>query len=245
MRKKNPNLGGVPAERLEGGIPRNATSIDAGEIGYVQHVDVEMLERHAGDIGGRIFVAALPGTFVSPNRPLAWCWGMQETPDKDEISGAFTIGDDRSFDQDPRFGLCVLAEVGQRALSAAINDPGTAIDVIGRAVRVLSIWAEDGEEQEARFAHVYVPSIEIEDLFDDVLTPLSRDAGASVTIQIRLQKAYAALAQIGDRRYRDTALKHSGIALERARSALVVAEDFEMVRHAATFRGWGPDKASG
>ena len=53
------------------------------------------------------------------------------------VAEAFTIGAERTFDQDPRFGLCVLAEIASRALSPAVNDPGTAIDVIGRAVRLL------------------------------------------------------------------------------------------------------------
>ena len=34
----------------------------------------------------------------------------------------------------------VLAEIASRALSPAVNDPGTAIDVLGRLVRVLSRW---------------------------------------------------------------------------------------------------------
>ena len=38
----------------------------------------------------------------------------------------------------PVFGLCVLAENASRALSPAVNDPGTAIDVIGRGVRLLA-----------------------------------------------------------------------------------------------------------
>ncbi|WP_305804424.1 DUF2254 family protein [Stenotrophomonas sp. YIM B06876] len=44
------------------------------------------------------------------------------------------VGAQRSLDQDPRFGLLVLGEVASRALSPAINNPCTAIDVIGRAV---------------------------------------------------------------------------------------------------------------
>lgn len=209
-RQRVPNLGGVPEEQLEGGIPENAHPIRSSAIGYVQHVDVDALNAYAQEAGGRIFVAALPGTFVARNRPLAWCWGMQETPDRDRIEDAFTIGDERVFDQDPRFGLCVMAEIGQRALSAAINDPGTVIDVIGRSVRILSIWAETPEDEaEVSFPNIYVPSIRIEDLFDDLLTPLSREAGGSVTIQVRLQKAYAALSQLDDERYRSVAREHA------------------------------------
>ena len=242
-RQKTPNLGGQPADTLDGGIPDNAIAIRSTSIGYVQHVDVDSLNEHAEEAGGHIFVAALPGTFAALNRPLAWCWGMGEDPDAERIAGAFTMGDERVFDQDPRFGLCVMAEVGQRAMSPAINDPGTMIDVIGRAVRILSIWAEKPEEdKEVSFLKVYVPSIPIEDLFDDLLTPLSRDAGGSVTVHMRLQKAYASLSQLGDERYRSVALKHSAIALQRAREALRIDEDYERVQKAADDTGWAPRK---
>jgi hypothetical protein len=56
----------------------------------------------------------------------------------DKILGII-VGDVRSFDQDPRFGAVVLTEIASRALSPGMNDPGTAIDVIGRAVRLLAI----------------------------------------------------------------------------------------------------------
>ncbi|MEO3385085.1 DUF2254 domain-containing protein [Mesorhizobium sp. CAU 1741] len=237
IRKKTPNLGGVPIEQAESGIPRNASPIFTDTIGYVQHIDVDALNDYAVEAKGRIYLAALPGTFIDPKRPLAWCSGLNETPDAATIIAAFTIGEDRSFDQDPRFGLCVMAEIAQRAMSPAVNDPGTAIDVIGRAVRVLSIWAEPDAEAEVQFNSIFVPSIDIADLFDDVLTPLARDAAGSVEVQIRLQKAYSALARIGDARYEAVAKRHSKAAIERVRAAMTSSHDVQRVVDAAKFVG--------
>jgi uncharacterized membrane protein len=50
---------------------------------------------------------------------------------------AFVIGDMRYFDEDPRFGLTLPAS---RALSPAVNDPGTAIQIISSYVRLFSLW---------------------------------------------------------------------------------------------------------
>jgi uncharacterized membrane protein len=242
-RRKRPNLGGMPAERLDNGIPQNATPVFSEKIGYVQHVDVGALDDDATAAKGRIYLAALPGTFVDRKRPLAWCSGFQKTPDTSDIAAAFSIGQERSFDQDPRFGLCVMAEIAQRALSPALNDPGTAIDIIGRAVRVLSIWTEpEDEKPDVMFKRVYVPSIRIEDLFDDVLTPIARDAAGNVEVQIRLQKAYAALARAGDPRFREVALAHSKVALARAKAAVASEQDFRRVRASADDVGWKPDR---
>ena len=49
--------------------------------------------------------------------------------DKDAgaVDHAFSIVAARSFDQDPRYGLIVLGEIADKALSAAVNDVGTVV----------------------------------------------------------------------------------------------------------------------
>src|SRR5690606_26120894 len=136
-----------------------------------------------------------------------------------KIANAFSIDAERSFDQDPRFGLIVLAEIAQRALSPAVNDPGTAIDVIGRVVRVLSIWAEPSEAEDVLFPNIHVSPIAVEELFDDFFLPVARDGAGMVEVQVRLQKALAALSRLDAPRYREAAAKHSALALERMRNA--------------------------
>jgi uncharacterized membrane protein len=97
----------------------------------------------------RITVAALPGTFSAPGRALAYV-----TADSGDLSGiettqieeSFVIGDNRKFDEDPRFGLIVLSEIASRALSPAVNDPGTAIQVIAAFVRLFALWSEPIKE---------------------------------------------------------------------------------------------------
>lgn len=229
-----PNLGGV---RWDGSkpLPDNARPVFAARIGYVQHVDIGAISSRAGEFGARVYLGALPGTFADLNRPIAWVTGAKGDFDPAHIASAFTIANDRSFDQDPRFGLCVLAEIASRALSPGINDPGTAIDVIGRAVRVLSIWAnaDRGEGTGSQFGNVYVPPIRIEELFEDMLVPIARDGAHLAEVQIRLQKAYGALACNGDSRFQSAALKYSRISLQRAEAALTSEFDLKRVRSAA------------
>jgi uncharacterized membrane protein len=51
-----------------------------------------------------------------------------------------------------RFGLITLSEIASRALSPAVNDPGTAIQIISSHVRLFSLWAEtgDGKKEEEK-----------------------------------------------------------------------------------------------
>ena len=143
---------------------------------------------------------------------------------------------ERTFEQDPRFGLCVLSEIASRALSRAVNDPGTAIDVIGRAVRLLAKWSrfEASETDPAvAYPHVWVPAITAGDMFDDVFAPIARDGSGSPVIQIRLQKAFLALLATDCAMFGDAARRHSARALKWAQAGLTLQDDQRAVELAA------------
>lgn len=236
-RRDRPYLGGQPLHDPVHGIPTDARALYARSIGYVQHIDLGALQDLTGSAGGELFVAVLPGAFVDPSRALAWALGPPGEDVDDAVREAFTIADTRSFDQDPRFGASVLAEIASRALSPAVNDAGTAIDVIGRAVRVLAIWAEPGKERSEQPAAaeiscpaVHVPGISVDELFDDLFNPIARDGAAMVEVGIRLQKALRALAQFDDPRYLAAARKHSQRACERSMAALTMDHDKQLIR---------------
>lgn len=192
------------------------------------------MSKIAESAGGTIYAGATPGAFVSPTEPIAWAEALDQDDQESAIRACFTIDDVRSFDQDPRFGASVLAEIASRALSPAINDPGTAIDVIGRAVRILSIRAEPVDPQrETRFPRVHVPAIDVADLFDDLFTPIARDSAGIVEVGIRLQKALKILSQLGPEDFAENAARHSGLALKRAEAALAVEQDIALLRSLA------------
>ncbi len=230
MRHESPFMGGQPLTE----IPKAARPIYASQIGYVQHLDVGQLSKIAERGEGNIFVTATPGAFVSPTEQIAWAQALDQDDQESEIRACFTINDVRSFDQDPRFGASVLAEIASRALSPAINDPGTAIDVIGRGVRILAIWAEPGEpEQETLFPRVHVPAIAVADLFDDLFTPIARDGAAIVEVGIRLQKALRILSRLGPPSFAESAKRHSQLALGRAEAVLGLEHDLAVLRDLA------------
>lgn len=232
-RVENPFLGCNALRDPVGDIPPGARPIYSPTIGYVQHVDVRTLSNCAERCGGEVFVVALPGTFLDPSRPLAWSIGF-DAEQAEDVRRTFTIDSERSFDQDPRFGVTVLAEIASRALSPAVNDPGTAIDVIGRAVRVLAIWANDGRPKQETVScrRVHVPEVNLGDLFDDVFNPIARDGSGFIEVQLRLQKALLALAHMGAE-YAVHAVRHAQGALERAEAALLLATEKAQLRELA------------
>ncbi len=153
--------------------------------------------------------------------------------DTARVVAAFKIGDDRTFDDDPRFGLVALSEIASRALSPAVNDPGTAIDIIGTFVRLFVLWdtpVADNQKVACTYDRVEVPELDIHDMFGDAFMAIARDGAASVEVGVRLQKAFRALALADQADMRDAARTHSGLAMARAELALDFQEDLNVLR---------------
>ncbi|MGR6103842.1 MAG: DUF2254 domain-containing protein [Candidatus Nitrosoglobus sp.] len=231
-RAEHPYLGGRPLHNPTTDIPATARPITYQGIGYVQYIDINRLSIWAEKHETQVFVTALPGTFIDPQRPIVWVVNVDDDHDQ-TLRDAFTIDDVRSFDQDPRFGLAVLSEIASRALSPAVNDPGTAIDVIGRAVRILALWAERGRDVKSdkyMYPRIWVLPILADELFDDIFTPIARDGASIIEVQIRLQKALWSLSQLDNKRFAPSAARHSRQALARAEVAMALKFDKRQLR---------------
>lgn len=237
-RRRAPTFGCVAAEEE---APDHGRELRSRRYGYVQRIDVRALQSHAEALDADIRVLVLPGTFISPERALARIAPGSQTISEEkiaEIERAFVIGDDRTFDDDPRFGLIVLSEIAGRALSPAVNDPGTAIDIIGTLVRLFAEWAEPIGEKDLRPCNqtrVHVAALSTRDMFDDAFTAIARDGAGSVEVATRLQKALRALASLDNADIQQAAIDHSQLALARAEQAMTLPHDLEAVREVAAF----------
>lgn len=234
---ETPSLGGRPLP-LDAPPPAGI-AINAAETGYVQHVDTQALATCAETLDAEIRVAVLPGAFVHPSRVLLWANGAN-APDDDmivDLRACFTIAPERTYDQDPRFGLAVMSEIASRALSPAVNDSGTAIDVIGRQTRLLIRWAQGADagakDAEVALPRLLVPAIAPADLFDDAFTIIGRDGADRIEVQIRLQKALHALAETGSDTFRQCARAEAQSLLARALEALTFQQDADRLKATA------------
>lgn len=231
-----PNLGGLPVEPRAG----HGEPIFSDNIGYVQHINVEALQAFAVKHTAVVTIAALPGAFAGPGRALAFVRGdagsMLRDFDTSLVAGEFVIGHDRAYDEDPRFGLIALSEIAARALSPAINDPGTAIDIIGTFVRLFAQWvapSEEAERSKPEFDRIRVPSLALDEMFDDAFTAIARDGAGALEVCVRLQKTFISLCAIGHEELTAAATRHSRIALARAELALKLPYEIERVRQLA------------
>ena len=171
-------------------------------------------------------VALGPGGLVDPTRTVAHATWAADAAARAALADCFTIDSERSLDQDPRHALIVLSEVASRALSPGVNDPGTAIGVIGRQQRLLTDWARTPAEDAATvYPRLHLPGLDPQELVEDALGPLARDGATMVEVGLRLQKTFLALASQGHAGIAAAAADQSRRALAQAEAALTLPGD--------------------
>ena len=226
-----PALGGRDDAPLE--LP-SGVRVHGDRSGFLQYIDMAALQQQAADHEGLLHVRVRPGDFVAPSSVLAVLVAPQ-APDAQALqamAAAFVIGRDRTEAQDPRFGLVILSEIAQRALSPAVNDPGTAVLVVGVLTRVLIDGTHDpadDERPELRFDRVTVVPVDQDALLRDVFEPIARDGAHMLEVGLAVQRSLALMAAntqapLSDaaRREADRAMDHAqhGLRLERERETL-------------------------
>jgi uncharacterized membrane protein len=229
---KLPYLNGLPITDPD----FDGHSIRSSAVGYVQHINMASLQALAQERGLKIRLNCLPGNFVHKNFSLATV-GSNEDLDlsevKQKVNEAIHIGDTRLFDEDPRFGLIALTEIASRALSPGINDPGTAIQIIGSHERLFFLWndaTENSEERAVRHDCIEVPDISMLDFFDDAFRPISRDGANNIEVMLRLQKAFKSLETINHERIKKAAIQYSKQAYNRAELAIEYKPDLDLLK---------------
>lgn len=228
-RLAQPCLGARP---LVSGIPEGTRTVTAWESGYLQQVYPEALNAVAEKHDVRIYLNQNIGHFAYLGAPLLEVESTGEGLDWDklccDIRETIELGDLRNYEQDPRFGLTVMGEIGSKALSPGVNDAGTAIDVITRIGRILLEYkSEVDADPETLLARLYVAPMDPADLLADGFGALSRDGAGVLEVQQRLQKTFASLMQHPDAELCRATQDMARVALERGLKALTFAPDRE------------------
>ena len=131
---------GVPAQdQLSAPEGHPSLVVCTREAGYVRMVDEDRLFGIRNRSSVVINMEVKIGDHVLQGRPIATVWTDDE-PDEDlerEVHSAFTLGPERSPDQDVEFGLVEISDIAIKSLSASINDPTTAIRCIDQLAELL------------------------------------------------------------------------------------------------------------
>jgi uncharacterized membrane protein len=91
----------------------------------IEQIDLERLVKAARQADAVVVLRVPVGATVHPGDPVADLFGGDLPPR--QVTRAFIPGRERTYHQDPAYPLRVLADIGLRALSPAVNDPATAV----------------------------------------------------------------------------------------------------------------------
>ncbi|ODN72532.1 DUF2254 domain-containing protein [Methylobrevis pamukkalensis] len=236
---EHPFLGARPHQDWgpDAGFP-----ILSGRDGYLQHADMGALQAVATAAGTEIRLDIVPGAYLHKRLAVAASRKPLDAGAQAALIDALSLGDRRTFENDPRFGLITIAEIASRALSPGINDPGTAIAALNAGARVLGRWIDAEECHETcEVVHpaIFARRLGTADMFDDLIRPVARDGAGLLEVAIRLQKILGILALAGDGRHAELARRHAQSALERSLAAMDRPEDATLITDVA--RGCGVD----
>ena len=132
-------LTGAPSVAV---LPQDAgpvarTVLHQGTSGIILAVNLSLLITEAKRVNGVIEFAPQVGDFVGSDEPLFLLHGGAAAIDDEVLRACVIFGSERTMEQDPLFAFRILVDIAIKALSAAINDPTTAVLAIDQLQRVL------------------------------------------------------------------------------------------------------------
>jgi uncharacterized membrane protein len=121
------------------------------EAGYIQYVDPEYLLALATERDLFVRLLRQPGHFVGQGGVVAHVWPADRVDERldEQIRGAFRLGNQRTPTQDIECAVNQPVEMAVRAMSAAINDPFTALTCLDHIGEGLALFIRQGEKHPA------------------------------------------------------------------------------------------------
>jgi uncharacterized membrane protein len=113
------------------------TVLHNGTSAIIVAVNTRQLVAAAKKTGGVIQIIPQVGDFVATDDPLFELHGAAASLDDRTLQGMVAFGSERTMEQDPLFAFRILVDIAIKALSAAINDPTTAVLAIDQLHRLL------------------------------------------------------------------------------------------------------------
>ncbi len=118
------------------------TVINSGRSGYYEGVNLEGLKAYAKEHKIRIKVCAHKGKYLLPDMPIMTSDTELDTEQQDLLRGYIIYGNNQEIADNFVLGVKEITEVGVKAMSPGINDPGTALITIDYLTDIFSMRME-------------------------------------------------------------------------------------------------------
>jgi uncharacterized membrane protein len=199
----------------------------AARSGAIQAIDARGLLALARRHDCLLVLLHSVGDFVPAGASLVEVFGPAPSTAERRLRRMFALGRERTIDQDPAFALRILVDIAIRALSPAVNDPTTAVQVLDYIEDLLLVIGRRDLGGRARLrdadghSRVIVPVRRWEQYLELGVTEIREYGATSVQVSRRLRAALEELYAEVPPRHR-AAVEDELCKLERS-----VAEHFE------------------
>jgi uncharacterized membrane protein len=124
--------------RFEAGGEQPALVIRSAGPGAIQALDVRGLADWAREHECLVVICHQVGDFVPVGAELIETYGGTGSDARAEsrLRNMIVLGDERTIEQDPAFAIRIMVDIADKALSAAVNDPTTAVPALDRLSEV-------------------------------------------------------------------------------------------------------------
>lgn len=221
--------------------PPWAITLSSDRSGYIQEIAPKALMQVAVRQDLVIQLVKMVGHHVVAGTPIAWVWhrSADHPPAKswlkEALRSSVQIGFERTMLQDVPFGIRRLVDIGNKALSSAINDPYTATQAVHHLSVVLCVLARRrlGDRlyrDEHGTVRVAIPFPGFGDYLQLGTGQIRRFGAKDPAVAwslIQLLKNVCSSATGEDRRV--AAAKHIRLVLEEAKRDITQSADMESV----------------
>jgi uncharacterized membrane protein len=196
--------------------------------GAIQAVDLGSLRAWALRDDRLVVVRHAVGDFVSAHGVLIEVFGHGPTDpgDEERLRRMVVLGAERTVEQDPAFAVRIMVDIADKALSAAVNDPTTAVQVLnylGDGLRMIGLVDVSQSRFDGRMAGrrgVVIPVRSWEDYLALATTEIREYGATSIQVMRRLRSMLEELLEEVPEWHR------SAVRAELARLDATVAETF-------------------
>jgi uncharacterized membrane protein len=193
-------LEGAPRALDVPDVPVTAVVANKGRGGVLSALDRARIVRAATAADVVVELGIGVGGYVPHGAPLFSVRGPASGLDETELRRAAIIADERTITQDPAFAIRAIVDIALRALSPAVNDPTTAVQVLDGLEVMLQELASRKLERgqitdEGGTLRLVYPNPSWADLLDLALTEIRRYGADSPQVARRMRALLIALLE--------------------------------------------------
>jgi uncharacterized membrane protein len=161
--------------------------------GAIQALNGEGLVRFAREHNCTLVMNHVVGDFVAAETPVIRVYGAAGSPPTTErhLQRMIALGVERTIEQDPAFAVRIMVDVAIKALSPAVNDPTTAVQVINHLGHTLRLIGSTDFQRRRhggdRRSRVFLPARGWEEYLALGVTEIREYGASSIQVVRRLR----------------------------------------------------------